>query len=353
MAQDKKDYYKILGVSRGASDEEVRSAFRKLARQYHPDVNKDPSAEEKFKDLSEAWDILSNTKKRREYDLKGTPARESDVFYTNREGKTKVRPDVFSEMMGTLFRGSEGFFGGGDFGFYGAGDAFAANTVFGTAQPVRSKKVSEIYIAQNDLGLIAGLIKAYKSGTDGKWKVKPSEADDRRWLPQYLYLIKKIGGEVGVMRVLSDWRYEGNRSKDFVMKDSKEPWKEGKERFGANTFFGEIYLMGKRRDDFYDEALSPIPMGYGDYLNAVKSYAKKTVEGRTNFGDELTEISGFSKVSHRNARVEGSSLWQDEKDYQWIRKYKVEDLPRLLTHAEGRVVLVEGRKGVEGSGKIG
>jgi curved DNA-binding protein len=70
---DYKDYYKTLGVDRNASQEEIRKAFRKLARQYHPDMNKgDKSAEEKFKDINEANEVLSDPEKRQKYDQFGT-----------------------------------------------------------------------------------------------------------------------------------------------------------------------------------------------------------------------------------------------------------------------------------------
>src|SRR5271154_1147540 len=68
----KKDYYEILGVKKSASAEDIRKAFRKLARKYHPDVNPgDKAAEEKFKTLSEANDVLSDPKKRKIYDQVG------------------------------------------------------------------------------------------------------------------------------------------------------------------------------------------------------------------------------------------------------------------------------------------
>src|SRR2546425_13265500 len=68
----KKDYYGLLGVKKNASAEEIRKAFRKLARKYHPDVNPgDKSAEEKFKSISEANDVLSDPKKRKIYDQIG------------------------------------------------------------------------------------------------------------------------------------------------------------------------------------------------------------------------------------------------------------------------------------------
>lgn len=70
---DYKDYYKILGVSRQASDKEIKQAYRKLARQYHPDMNPDDkSAEEKFKDINEAYEVLSDPQKRKLYEQVGS-----------------------------------------------------------------------------------------------------------------------------------------------------------------------------------------------------------------------------------------------------------------------------------------
>ncbi len=67
----KRDYYEILGVPRNATDEEIKKAFRRLAFQYHPDRNKEPGAEEKFKEINEAYEVLSNPEKRANYDRYG------------------------------------------------------------------------------------------------------------------------------------------------------------------------------------------------------------------------------------------------------------------------------------------
>lgn len=65
---DYKDYYRILGVSRQATDKEIKQAYRQLARQFHPDVNPDPTAEDKLKEINEAYAVLSDAEKRRRYD---------------------------------------------------------------------------------------------------------------------------------------------------------------------------------------------------------------------------------------------------------------------------------------------
>ena len=70
----KRDYYEVLGVSKTATDKEIKSAFRRLAKEYHPDLNKAPDAAEKFKEVQEAYEVLSDENKRKMYDQYGHAA---------------------------------------------------------------------------------------------------------------------------------------------------------------------------------------------------------------------------------------------------------------------------------------
>jgi molecular chaperone DnaJ len=116
----KKDYYEILGVKKSASADDIRKAFRKLARKYHPDVNPgDKAAEEKFKTLSEANDVLSDPKKRKIYDQVGFYSDNIDAAtaeaYARGGGVASGPGDGFPRAQGGGAQGANFDFGGFDF----------------------------------------------------------------------------------------------------------------------------------------------------------------------------------------------------------------------------------------------
>ena len=102
---NKKDYYEVLGVSKSASDDEIKSAFRKLAKKYHPDVSKEENAAEKFKEAQEAYAVLSDANKRKQYDQFGHAAFEQN---TNAGGGYDFSGFDFSDIFGDLFGSSFG-----------------------------------------------------------------------------------------------------------------------------------------------------------------------------------------------------------------------------------------------------
>ena len=112
MAVGYRDYYEILGVSRDADEEEIRRTYRRLARQYHPDVNREPGAEDRFKEISEAYEVLRDPEKRERYDRLGANWQAGD--------------DV------TAGAGFDDIFGGGFGGFDGFGNGGGTRVEFGT-----------------------------------------------------------------------------------------------------------------------------------------------------------------------------------------------------------------------------
>ena len=100
---NKRDYYEILGVSKTASQDEIKSAFRKLAKKYHPDVSKEENAAEKFKEAQEAYAVLSDENKRRQYDQFGHSA------FTNNQGCFSCFDGfyfgIIEDIFGDMFRG--------------------------------------------------------------------------------------------------------------------------------------------------------------------------------------------------------------------------------------------------------
>ncbi len=178
------DYYDILGVSRSASTEEIKRAYRKLALKYHPDRNgnKNPEAEKKFKEINEAYQVLSNPDKRKQYDQFGRTFDQGPAGAGGAEG-----------FSGFDFGGFEGFdFGrGGGFGFGGGlGDIFEeffggalsqvqAEMIISPAQAVLGDRVKINVAGENiELDIPAGTQTGTTFRFPGKGKVYRGKRGD-------------------------------------------------------------------------------------------------------------------------------------------------------------------------------
>lgn len=113
-----KSLYETLNVSENASSDEIKKAYRKLARKYHPDVNKDKDAEEKFKEINAAYEVLSDTQKKQQYDQYGDQMFGGQNFhdFARGQGQGVDLDDILRQMFG-----GQGGFGGGNFGQQGFG----------------------------------------------------------------------------------------------------------------------------------------------------------------------------------------------------------------------------------------
>lgn len=115
-----KSLYSTLEIAAGASEAEIKKAYRKLARQYHPDVNKDPKAEEKFKEINAAYEVLSDKEKRAKYDQYGDSMFGGQNFhdFSRAQGGNVDLDEILRSMFS---QGGGGGFGGGGFGGFGGG----------------------------------------------------------------------------------------------------------------------------------------------------------------------------------------------------------------------------------------
>lgn len=168
-----KDYYKLLGVDKKASDAEIKAAYRKLAKKYHPDLNKgDSEAEKKFKEINEAYEVLGDSEKRKKYDMFGSN-------YNFSSGQN-FDPSQYG------FGGFTGSSGGGDFSdffnlIFGAGQGFGskfsggASDIFGgfsrASRPQRTKYETEMSITLREA--YSGCDKSLNLNLNGTNRVLP------------------------------------------------------------------------------------------------------------------------------------------------------------------------------------
>lgn len=313
MSSDFKNYYKILGVEPGASDEEIADGFKKLQREFHPDVpRREGESEEEYqkrpeksKDLGEAYYALGSggrhPEKRREYDkhyVEQNRARGSQESLGTKPGG---RPKDVSDFLREVLRES-------------ARDIFRG---YGQGMPGMSwerrtsQRKAEFIIPENDLGLLAALREAYRSKEAGTWDIKKSEGDKREWMPELVYQVQRDSeGRVSIFRTIKDWREKSDREKEIkIRKEGGSIWKKEYDKvWKPDVRLSEYYLLKGSLSSiegwFGSRALFP------EYLEALKNLAKKLAagagkEGSYKVSDEAAVINQYTKAYPSMYRIEG------------------------------------------------
>lgn len=183
-----KSLYTTLELSPGASEAEIKKAYRRLARQYHPDVNKDPKAEEKFKEINAAYEVLSDKEKRAKYDQFGDSMFGGQNFHDFARGQggnvdlDDILRNIFGQGGGGFGGGGFGGFGGGGFGGGGFGGMnldIDANVTVPFAVAVLGGKHSISLSGESfDIKIPAGIKSGEKLRVRGKGKKHGSQAGD-------------------------------------------------------------------------------------------------------------------------------------------------------------------------------
>jgi curved DNA-binding protein len=179
-----KSLYTTLEIAPGASETEIKKAYRKLARQYHPDVNKDPAAEEKFKEINAAYEVLSDKEKRAKYDQYGDSMFGGQNFhdFSRAQGGNVDLDEILRSMFGQGGGGfSGGGFGGGGFGGFGGGmnlDLDANVAVPFSVAVLGGKHTISLSGDSFDIKIPAGIKSGEKLRVRGKGKRHGSQTGD-------------------------------------------------------------------------------------------------------------------------------------------------------------------------------
>jgi len=327
-----KDYYKILGVSKNATDEEIKAAFRKLAPQYHPDTHpSDKNAEEQFKQINEAYQTLGEGR-----NLKGKRDIYNKIYDFYKEREAKEKEPVADTKQSAPERHHHTY----------RETPRASGTREGTRtnpNPIPPKRHYEDFeISDNDLGLLNALTEAHKAKVPGVWEVLRSDKDPRPWMPDRIYQVRReIDGSVHISRTVKDWRPERDEEiqfwtapGSFVLDTKVRP---------ADDLLEESYLFGKNKSLIY--GLYHAPSQYGEFIDGMKTLAKIIAEGRVIDGkldvtDDLihkVNLYAGNATENNTAVMMEESPWKDfsgvTNEAEWGRKIAFDKLTDNVNEA--------------------
>jgi hypothetical protein len=315
--QQGKDYYEVLGVGRKASADEIRQAWKKRAREWHPDRNQgDPEVAARFREAKEAYNVLRDPEKRARYD-RGEPV-------SGERGGQPRAPEVdFSSAFSDFFSSFFGSFG--------------------------NRRARDVYLPENDLGLLRALIMAELSSEDGQWEVRRAATEERGFVPEVLYRVVRRNDKLYIYRRVVDWMNPKDRENPEVgVKIKRESGHEEKAR---EIFLEPYFLYGEGRDSLENVS---IPRGYGRYLaklyEVAQAYAGVYREGGAGgsawqLNEAIIELNAACVIMS-NLRSEGDTFYPDE---EVLRIIPMSNFDAELQRAGRLVRRVErARRGPEG-----
>jgi DnaJ-class molecular chaperone len=272
----KRDFYDVLGVKQDASAAEIKKAYRQLALKYHPDRNKSSDAADKFKEISEAYEVLSNPEKRRTYDQFGHSAFDPSQGFGGFGGQTRTyRQGPFTYTYTTGFPGSSAKGGpasGWDFG--GFTDPFEIfESFFGGASPFRTARLPRYGITIDLLEAFKGTEKSIvHQGKEYTVKIPPGADDGTRIRFENFYVtievkphtvFKRDGNDIFVDQAIS---FTQAALGDTIIVPTLEGDLKLKVRAGTQPHTlirlrgkGMPYLRGRGRGDQYVRLLIKVP----------------------------------------------------------------------------------------------
>ena len=335
--QPVKDYYEILGVARDASLKEIRAAYRRLSRKYHPDHNHEEGAEHRFMEIKDAYEVVGfkgeKDGKRFRYDqkLRQAEARRrqeaAGVYPWGEVDKTIATLDNFFEAaVEGMMRGDTG------------------RTTAGARSTSRPRKAPEIkkvgkdelMMTETDLGLLQALVEAGRSETDGKWVVSRSEKDKRANLPEGVYAVTKQEGNVKISRTLVDWMRESQVGGGVRIMSRQSPLSVLRVD-DETTFISEDSIRGKG-PEMIDRGHQFLPVHFGPFLDGMKSLADLIASGGltedSNLRKAVRDINFYSEVRIKRRSVAGTP--------EPVITISFDEVGTRLKEAELRVRQVEG-----------